>query len=82
MAKKDYSRGVNVTDYKGNMIISLPTINPRYPFSFGVGKAKNILEHIDDIKLFVEQHSSKDNSDSKKNKKSSEDIIDDYEDEE
>jgi hypothetical protein len=30
--------------------------NDRYPFSFGLSKAKLIVENIEQIKEFVEQH--------------------------
>lgn len=40
-------------EYKGNQLICL---NPgeRYPFSFGLSKAKLILANLDAIKKFVE----------------------------
>ncbi len=40
-------------EYKGNKLICL---NPgsRFPFSFGLSKAKMILENIEAIKKFVE----------------------------
>jgi hypothetical protein len=40
-------------EYKGNKLICL---NPgsKYPFSFGLGKAKMILENLEAIKKFVE----------------------------
>jgi len=42
-----------ITEYKGNKLICL---NPgsKFPFSFGLGKAKMIMENIDSIKKFVE----------------------------
>jgi hypothetical protein len=42
-----------IQEYKGNKILCL---NPgeRFPFSFGLGKAKMILENLDVIKKFVE----------------------------
>lgn len=42
-----------ITEYKDNKLI---TLNPgeKYPFSFGLGKAKMILANIDAIKIFVE----------------------------
>jgi len=47
-----------VDEFKGNKVLIL---NPgsRFPFSFGVTKAKLILEHVDDIKKFVEEHGNK-----------------------
>ncbi|MBN2355593.1 hypothetical protein JXO59_05740 [candidate division KSB1 bacterium] len=46
---------VEIGEYKGRPII---TLNPgeRFPFSFGVNKAKLILAHLDDIKAFVEKY--------------------------
>jgi hypothetical protein len=42
-----------ISEYNGNKIIIL---NPgaRFTFSFGLGKAKMILENLDSIKKFVE----------------------------
>jgi hypothetical protein len=42
-----------IQDYKGNRLLCL---NPgeRYLFSFGLNKAKMILENLDIIKKFVE----------------------------
>ena len=46
-----------VGEYKGNAIISLPVAgSTKYPFTFGLNKAKAILEFIDDIKKFVEEN--------------------------
>ena len=45
------------TEYKGNKVIVLKrTEDDNYPFSFGVTKAKLIVEHIEDIKRFVEEN--------------------------
>jgi len=42
-----------ITEYKGNKLI---TLNPgsKYPFSFGLNKAKMIMENLDSIKIFIE----------------------------
>jgi hypothetical protein len=42
-----------ITEYKGNKLLCL---NPgaKFTFSFGLSKAKLILENIDAIKTFVE----------------------------
>jgi hypothetical protein len=42
-------------EYKGNKLICL---NPgaKFPFSFGLAKAKMILENIESIKKFVESN--------------------------
>ena len=46
--------GPVVREYKGHPILVL---NPdgRYPFSFGVGKAKLIIEHLETIKEFIKE---------------------------
>jgi hypothetical protein len=46
------------TQYKGNPILILKNeLNEKYPFSFGVKKAKLILEHIGEIRAFVADNS-------------------------
>jgi hypothetical protein len=46
-----------VSEYKGNPILSLPVAgSTKYPFTFGLNKAKAILEYLDDIKKFVEEN--------------------------
>lgn len=48
---------VKEDEYKGKPILVLKrNEEEKYPFSFGVAKAKSILECIDDIKAFVEKH--------------------------
>ena len=45
-----------VGEWKGSKVISLKKdVDDKYPFSFGYGKAKAILECIDSIKDFVAQ---------------------------
>jgi len=45
---------VSYERYKGNNIICLTrNETDRYPFSFGYGKAKLILQHLDEIRAFV-----------------------------
>lgn len=41
-----------ISEFKGNKVL---TLNPgdRFPFSFGLGKAKLILENINEIEKFV-----------------------------
>ncbi|MBI5624327.1 MAG: hypothetical protein HY924_11155 [Elusimicrobia bacterium] len=48
---------VEFGEFKGNKMIILKR-NPddKYPFQFGVSKAKLVLEHIEDIKKFVEEN--------------------------
>ena len=44
-------------DYRGNaMLIIRQTSEDRFPFQFGVKKARLILEHLEDIKKFIEKH--------------------------
>lgn len=46
------------SEFKGNKVIVLKRDeNDKYPFSFGVAKAKLILQHFEDIKKFVEDNS-------------------------
>ena len=46
--------------FKGNRILKLQRDeDDKYPFSFGYAKAKLILEHIDAIKAFVSEGSTK-----------------------
>jgi hypothetical protein len=47
---------VEKTEYMGKPIIVLKRDeNDKFPFSFGLSKAKLILENIEDIKKFVEE---------------------------
>jgi hypothetical protein len=44
-------------EYRGNaMLIIRNTSQDKFPFQFGLKKAKLILEHLEDIKKFVEKH--------------------------
>lgn len=48
---------VERSEYKGNKtIVFKKDADDKYPFSFGIGKAKTILAHIEDIKKFVEEN--------------------------
>ncbi len=48
---------VTFGEYKGSPTITLPTTaDGRFPFTFGVGKAKAILKYVEDIKKFVEMN--------------------------
>jgi len=43
-----------MTEFKGNKMIQLRRSNDdRYPFQFGLSKAKLVLDHIDEIEKFV-----------------------------
>ncbi|MBI4675954.1 MAG: hypothetical protein HY748_00025 [Elusimicrobia bacterium] len=48
---------VEFGEFKGNkMIILKRTPDDQYPFQFGVSKAKLVVEHIEDIRKFVEEN--------------------------
>jgi len=47
---------VEFGEFKGNKMISLLSGDEdKYPFSFGKGKAKKIVENYDAIKAFAEE---------------------------
>jgi hypothetical protein len=48
---------VELGEFKGNKMIVLKR-NPedKFPFQFGVSKAKLVIEHIEDIKKFVAEN--------------------------
>jgi len=46
------------SEYKGSPVLVLSQgPDDRFPFSFGLRKARLILEHIEDIKQFVAKYS-------------------------
>lgn len=48
---------VEESEFKGNKMIVLKNDEEdKYPFQFGVKKAKLVLENIDAIKAFVEKY--------------------------
>lgn len=48
---------VEESEFKGNkMLVIKSSEEDKYPFQFGVKKAKLILENIDEIKKFVEKN--------------------------
>lgn len=50
---------VEKTEYKGQPVLILKrNENDKYPFSFGLSKARLIIEGYEDIKKFVEEHDS------------------------
>jgi hypothetical protein len=52
--KREYPITATRSEYKGNQLIVLSSgTNERYPFSFGLQKAKRILACIPDIQKFV-----------------------------
>ena len=49
---------VERTEFKGNPVLVIKrSEDDKFPFSFGVSKAKLIIENIDEIKKFVEENS-------------------------
>ncbi len=45
-------------EYKGNPLIILKrNEDDKYPFSFGIGKARLIVDNFEEIKKFVEENS-------------------------
>lgn len=51
---------VEKSEFRGNPLIILKRDeNDRFPFSFGLTKARLILENIEEIKKFVEENSDK-----------------------
>lgn len=48
---------VSESEFKGNpMIVLKTTEEDKFPFQFGLKKAKLVIENIDAIKKFVEKH--------------------------
>jgi len=48
---------VSESEYKGNpMLVIKSTPEDKFPFQFGLKKAKLVLAHVEDIKKFVEKH--------------------------
>ncbi len=48
---------VSESEYKGNpMIVLKNSEEDKFPFQFGIKKAKLILENIESIKKFVEKY--------------------------
>ena len=49
---------VERSEFKGRPILTMKRDEEdKYPFSFGISKAKLILENIEEIKKFVEENS-------------------------
>jgi len=55
LQENNESKGPGESEFKGRPILIL---NPgeKYPFSFGLSKAKLILKYIDEIRAFVEKY--------------------------
>ncbi len=51
---------VERSEFKGKPVLVLKRDeNDKFPFSFGVSKARMILENLDEIKKFVEENQAK-----------------------
>lgn len=51
---------VERSEFKGKPVLVLKRDeNDKFPFSFGVSKARLILENLDEIKKFVEENQAK-----------------------
>jgi hypothetical protein len=49
-----------IGEFKGNVVITLKrSEDDKYPFTFGLAKAKLIMEHFEDIKKFYEENKDK-----------------------
>ncbi len=60
MSRKEETMIAERSDYKGKPLLILKSgEDDRYPFSFGVSKARKILEHLEDIKKFVQDNTNK-----------------------
>ena len=45
------------SEFKGNPVLVLSGgPDDRFPFQFGLRKARLILDHVEDVKKFVEKH--------------------------
>ncbi len=52
---------IEKSEFKGNSIIILKrSEDDRFPFSFGISKARLIVENIEEITKFVEENKDKD----------------------
>ena len=48
---------VSESEYKGNaMIVIKSSEDDKFPFQFGLKKARLIIENIESIKKFIEKH--------------------------
>ncbi len=51
---------VSESEYKGNpMLVIKSTPEDKFPFQFGIKKAKLILAHVEEIKAFVGKYDGK-----------------------
>ena len=60
MEENEKKLDVTIGEYKGSPVITLPlSADGKFPFTFGLGKAKAILKYLDEIKKFVDEHDKK-----------------------
>ncbi len=51
---------IEKTEFKGKPVLILKrSEEDKFPFSFGLGKARLIIENIEEIKKFIEDNSEK-----------------------
>ena len=51
---------IEKTEFKGKPVLILKrSEEDKFPFSFGLGKARLIMENIEEIKKFIEDNSEK-----------------------
>ena len=60
MEENEKKLDVTIGEYKGSPVITLPlSADGKFPFTFGLGKAKTILKYLDEIKKFVAEYDKK-----------------------
>jgi hypothetical protein len=60
MEENEKKLDVTIGEYKGSPVITLPlSADGKFPFTFGLGKAKAILKYLDEIKKFVDEYDKK-----------------------
>jgi hypothetical protein len=60
MEENEKKLDVTIGEYKGSPVITLPlSADGKFPFTFGLGKAKAILKYLDEIKKFVDENDKK-----------------------
>ena len=53
---------ITESEYKGNILLMIKNSpDDKFPFQFGVKKAKLILEHMEDIRAFVRKYGTERN---------------------
>jgi hypothetical protein len=58
MDRREPMSPTSESEYKGNpMIVLSQGPEDKFPFQFGLKKAKLILDHLEEIKQFVAKHS-------------------------